>query len=343
MIRPRSGQVLVKAPLILILFLVFAALAVDTGFVHLRRATAQTASEAVALAAAQRASSSLLSTYGAVNLRSLESNAAFRAAMNNLASLNSPGCDAPVYEWGVWSVSSGFRAEPAAGSSELKSALRVTVRQTQPSFFRGLSRVVAGRATVVWTPYGDVWPMAVSSTSDFTPREVTFGPETTNNAPGSKGWLSFSGENNVPALEVYLAGGPYTSARPSPWTTSLALNQISSDAYTLLNGRTGAYIEIKGEPGLKHGVDDVLIAEVNAQIVVLIPIWDSVTGNGANTVYRIVGLVPIQLKSYTKSGGNYIITGRILSEGPIWFPANRNVAQALLERAKPALDLTMVE
>lgn len=349
----RRGQVLLKAPFLLIVFLGFAAFAVDTGFVHLRRATAQSAAESVALAAAYRASASRQSSYGG-SFPTVEASAA------PLAQLNAAGCRAPIFEWGVWSTAKGFQLQPVDGGgtplSGLKSAVRVSVSYDQPMFFGGVFgrrvRSVLGRAVVTWTPYGDVWPVALASRTDFTAgRIITFGVDPSNivavqadpfvNVPGNKGWLAFNTSTNAPDLETYTDGGPYGPGIPSPWVATTALNQTSSAPFQLATGQQGASIVIEGTPGLKAALKRNVSAQVNAGSVVLIPIYDSATGQGSHADYKIVGLVPVQLiPPYVDLD---LIRARVLSQGAYWFPPNTNIAAAFQNWMNPAVDLTMVE
>jgi hypothetical protein len=351
----RKGQILVKMPLLLVAMVGFAALAVDVGFSHLRKSQVQGAAEAVALAAGYRASTGRYSSYDGV-LPEVE------AAAADLAALNAPGCNAPIYQWGTWDSQTGFNVPTGA---HMRSALRVTVAYDQPRFFSALfdgsQKTIWAEATVVWTPYGDVWPMTIASTTDLTPGGViVFGPETTNNVPGNKGWLSFNNTNNVPDLEIYLAGGPYTGSgqggggakggngngngnggggdedpeipdvtgAPNPWVSIAALNQVSSEEVTLNNGQQGAYIWISGDPGLKHGTDDLVRAQCEAKMVVIVPIWDDAVGQGSHAAYKVVGLVPVQLLGHARRGVSNEVTARILRQGAFWFPAEENISQA---------------
>jgi hypothetical protein len=339
----RRGQILIKAPLLVIAFLGFAAFAVDVGFLHLRRATVQSAAESVALAAAYRASDSRQSSYGGFP--------AIETAAGDLAALNAPGCDAPVFEWGNWSTKTGFH-QPSG--SRIASAVRVTVTQNQAMFFSRVFQrtdtVVTGQAVVVWTPYGDVWPLAIRSNMPMASGlNFNFGPTPKNiksvkdgdPIPGNKGWLAFNTDTNTVSVNTYLDGGPYDEVRPSPWVTSDALNQVTTEAYGLENGSLGAHIMIEGTPGLKAASEKIVEAQVSAGAVVLIPVFDSAILHGSHSEYRIVGLVPVQLvPPYTDLDD---IRAKVLSQGVYWFPPTTNVADRFREWMQPSRDLVMVE
>jgi hypothetical protein len=332
----RNGSILVKMPVLIIAFLGFTGLAVDVGFIQLRRTTVQTAAEATAFSAAYKASAELYWTYGAQNLADVEAHAA------PLAALNAPGCEAPVFEWGNWDRATGFHDEAGSG---LCSALRVKVPIQQPRLFTALflpndPRVV-GQATVVFTPYGDVWPLCISSTTPMTGGGILeFGPDSKNNAPGNKGWLAFNGDvNNIP-MRIYLDGGPYTADIPSPWVTTLALDQMPV-LRDLQTGTTGGGIDVGGTTGLKHTLEANVLAQITAGSVVLIPIWDAVEGVGSNVTYKIVGLVPIQLLTpYTDLDA---MRARILTDGPIWFVPDEKPIETVRKQYKPSQQIVMVE
>lgn len=337
--RWRKGSILVKAPFLLILFLGFTALAVDTGFVHLKRAMVQTAAESVAFSAAYKASASFLPTYDGVNL---DGAAAYAAP---LAQANAPGCQPPQFEWGNWSRALGFYVST---TSHLRNAVRVTVRMRTPRFFSALALrrdpEVVGRATVVFLPYGDVWPLAVSSTTTMNAGGILyFGADSANNAPGNKGWLSFNGDVNSTVLRVYLDAGPYTSAIPSAWYSTSGFYQIPGPDGTLANGILGTDVDIYGTTGLKTTLYANAQAQIAAGAIVMIPIWDTVQGNGSNAYYTVAGVVPIQLVPGTEGDGLSHIQGVIASDGPIWFVPGELPIETVRKRFKPYQNLTLVE
>jgi len=332
----RKGAILVIMVILFIVSLGFAALAVDIGFLHLQKARAQTAAEAVVLSAVRKACADLVAASDD-NLPGLENHASV------LAPMNAPGCNTPVFEWGIWSPATGFR--PAV-STQIRSALRVTVTIDQPWLFGRIMKSddnrLTGRSTAVWTPYGSVCPMGICSKTNLSPNaSFRFGPTVANVAPGNKCWLGFNQSVNSDDLRVYMHGGPYDEDHPAPWQTPLAFNQVSSAEYLLNCHRMGAAVNIGGAPGAMTTLSEEVSNQVNAGLVVVVPIWDDAVEQGANVLYSIVGVAAVQLIGPFTGLNN--IQAKVLPEGPVWFEPTQNVAESVKLKMRPGAGISVVE
>jgi hypothetical protein len=106
-------------------------------------------------------------------------------------------------------------------------------------------------------------------------------------APGAFGMLNLQGGN----------GTPGTSAEAS-WILS------GFDKYLPL----GTY---NSDPGAKFASGGQIQSALNARLgtVLLFPVFDTLTGNGSNAQYNIIGWVGFYLTGYTAQGNNATLTG----------------------------------
>jgi len=102
--------------------------------------------------------------------------------------------------------------------------------------------------------------------------------------PGNFGWLSWTGNPDVPTLVQSLTppGDSYTYVNP---------NDLDDDALT-----TGDWVY--GKPGVSNAkaVRDAL--DTLKDIVITIPVWDVAEGEGSNLTYRTVGFARVQITDY---------------------------------------------
>jgi hypothetical protein len=110
--------------------------------------------------------------------------------------------------------------------------------------------------------------------------------------PGNFGWLTWNGNNNVPALVASLT---------PPGNSHIYENPNDPDDHIV---SIGDWVE--GKPGVSNasGVRNALDNLIGMEIVV--PIWDVTQGSGANTVYRVVGFARVRLLDYHLPGQDRI-------------------------------------
>ncbi|MCL4266513.1 MAG: VWA domain-containing protein [Anaerolineae bacterium] len=113
--------------------------------------------------------------------------------------------------------------------------------------------------------------------------------------PGNFGWLTWDGNNSVPALVASLT---------PPGNSYLYINPNDPNDHLISVGDW-----VQGRPGVAKSrqiVDalDVLVKTEGLNIIV--PVWDEVSNNGANTVYRVVDFAIVHLTDYHLPGQNSI-------------------------------------
>ncbi len=102
--------------------------------------------------------------------------------------------------------------------------------------------------------------------------------------PGNFGWLTWTGDNSVPALAASLT---------PPGNSHTYINPYDPNDHTV---SVDDWVE--GKPGVSNArsVRDALDTLMTMDIT--IPVWDNVTGGGANANYQVSAFVSIRLLSY---------------------------------------------
>ena len=195
---------------------------------------------------------------------------------------------------------SGF--DPGAGGADLwPFTVSLTYYNTQ---------VAAGSDLYTY----DVDVDSVQSGGDNMP-EVNIYP--TNLAPGNFGLLNIGvGNQGTPALQDHIENGV---------PPEHVENEIGTSELTFYDsdGQPETY-NITGNPGLKASLEKAIQERIGD--IVAIPVHDQVTGNGANSVYRIIEIrfarvMDVKLQGSSKSQGlwlqpvSYSGAGVIISAG----------------------------
>lgn len=108
--------------------------------------------------------------------------------------------------------------------------------------------------------------------------------------PGNFGWLSWNGDNSVPAL---------VTALTPPGASAAYTNPNDANDHSLSVGDW-----VKGLPGVKNSQQvRQALDSLKAQLIT-VPVWDQVQGEGNNTQYRVSGYAQVQLTGYDLSGQN---------------------------------------
>ncbi|MCB8978743.1 MAG: tandem-95 repeat protein [Ardenticatenaceae bacterium] len=110
--------------------------------------------------------------------------------------------------------------------------------------------------------------------------------------PGNFGWLTWNGDNSVPAL---------VSSLTMPGNSHIYVNPNDPNDHVV---SIGDWVE--GKPGVSNSkkVRNALDALIGENIVV--PVWSASEGSGANTVYLISGFAEVQLVDYQLPGQDSI-------------------------------------
>ena len=127
---------------------------------------------------------------------------------------------------------------------------------------------------------------------------------------GNFGWLTWAGDNGVPALVAALTP-PGTSA-----------SYVDPDDPA--DRRVSVGDRVRGRPGVANSkqVRDALDALKLADVAV--PTWDAATGNGANVTYRVANFALLRLLDYQLPGQNRI-TARFLGRRECSPPAEGRI------------------
>ncbi|MCI0393414.1 MAG: tandem-95 repeat protein [Chloroflexi bacterium] len=106
--------------------------------------------------------------------------------------------------------------------------------------------------------------------------------------PANFGWLTWTGNNNIPALVASLI----------PPGNSYLYNNPDDPGDHIVS--IGDWVE--GKPGVSNAqeVRDALDMLIGLEIIV--PVWDEVQGSGANAEYRIAGFARVKLLDYSLPG-----------------------------------------
>lgn len=110
--------------------------------------------------------------------------------------------------------------------------------------------------------------------------------------PGNFGWLTWNGDNSVPALVASLT---------MPGNSHIYLNPHDPTDHVVSIGDW-----VKGKPGMSNSkkIRNALDALIGENIIV--PIWNSSEGTGARPLYSISGFAEVQLVDYQLPGQDII-------------------------------------
>jgi hypothetical protein len=274
-LRGESGQVLALMVGFLVVMLGLAAAVLDVGSWYETKRQLQASADAAALAGAQALPAS----------PGMASSLALQYAAANGGGITPAGV----------AVSSGLSAS---------DTITVHAETTEPGLFSkvlGITTVEIGAtatARVALPAEAEyVAPMVVSDQHPLLggPGCPCFGQETSlpfgsTGAPGAFGMLNLDGGN-----------GTVGASSEAAWILD------GYDQYLPL----GYY---NSDPGAKFSsatIQNALQARIGS--VLLFPVFDTLTGNGQNAQYLIVGWVGFQLDSYTVHGNTATLTGAFMT------------------------------
>lgn len=102
--------------------------------------------------------------------------------------------------------------------------------------------------------------------------------------PGNFGWLTWSGGNGVPTLVASLT---------PPGNSHTYVNPHNSSDHTV---SVGDWIE--GKPGVSNAKAVRKALDELKNIDIVVPVWDTTQGNGANTIYQVSGFAKVRILDY---------------------------------------------
>lgn len=110
--------------------------------------------------------------------------------------------------------------------------------------------------------------------------------------PGNFGWLTWAGAPNVPTLVLSLTppGNSQTYSNPNqPTDTVVSIGDW-----------------VQGSPGVSNASNVRAALDVLKTINITVPVWDQASGNGNNSLYRVVNFAVVRITDYQLPNQNRI-------------------------------------
>ncbi|MFP4176132.1 MAG: pilus assembly protein TadG-related protein [Planctomycetota bacterium] len=299
----RKGQILVIAAVALVVLGLTSALMVDLGFWFKTEADLQNAADA-----AGRAAIFELMDQRSAGKSEAEARTAAAQEARDIASINHPPARTEV-EFGTYAgepkqfttvdppttataVSTHVARDSQTGSTPLTPFFASLaglhrIEAAGNTVCQGANDIIGMRSGSGLRPFGipeeDVkdWSYGDSITVP-----VPDQPAHPNSAPGNWGWLDIDGgSKGVPEMKEWIEDG---------YDEEIVLNTSDED------GTTCTFME--GSPGLRSTLKNSIDQIVGEDVVCFI--YDDVSGQGANTKYRIVGFVAMRITDVQWGQGN---------------------------------------
>lgn len=255
--RTQAGQAMPFFAIVLVGLLLFAGLAVDTGYAFVNRRDAQNAADLAALAGTKVIADFYVSNPGLTGA-DVYSQIATSVQENCTATGNAcTGWSAAYVDNTLAPIAPVTNSGGIPGGAQ---GVQVTTAKQPPTFFLNLPPVnqthwsigataTALTASVQGLPPGQVLPIAANPPHNYTPGQLVNLTDGSMNGPGNFGWLSWSGPPSEPNLATSLC---------TPNNPYLAFPAL-----------------VTGDPGQKNGkaVRACLQQWVTSGTVVYIPLW----------------------------------------------------------------------
>jgi hypothetical protein len=139
----------------------------------------------------------------------------------------------------------------------------------------------------------NLYPLALSADvlAGAVPGDIL--PDILNGSqPGNFGWLTWTGDNGVPALVASLTppGNSHTYVNPDD----------PGDHFV----SAGDWIH--GKPGVSNAQKIRQALDTLMGVEIVVPVWDSVQGSGANTLYQASAFATVRILGYDLPGQDRI-------------------------------------
>ncbi len=328
----RRGTIAVMSAFLLVPLMGLIALGIDYGYLRAVQVDLQRAADAAALAAAQDLAPD---ASGNQDLYSVTETLREFVKQNVKRSTDFTVLDSDI-EIGRYDTSSGTAATIAAGSSGVADAVRVTLRRDNsangevPLFFARVIGIPASPVVVTATAYlpparriragtgilpfsipVDVW-----SSQDVGDTWSIYGDgkltdDGGNPIPGNWGTLDIGASNNSTSdLSNQILDG----LRQEDLDALYAEGRIPTNEFI----DAGTSFSANGDPGLSSGIKNA-VQQVES-MTKLVPIYDSVSGQGANVEFHVVGWGAVQVvdslwggskNTYVKIKKGYLYDGHL--------------------------------
>jgi hypothetical protein len=317
MFKKEKGQAIVILAVAIVVLLAFVALAIDAGNGYTAKRQTQNAVDAAALAGARQ----IVLECARQGENPGPNEAEIRNRVSQMVQANSSGATFHAYYVGADGARLSENEVGTLGAVPCNCPTRgqgveVVASNSTTSFFAGLiGKPTLDVQATAKARYGAV-RQVTSGLYPFTRRMGSFEYNQTvtlrfldnaDEAPGNFGWLTWDGQNNIPALgesltppgnsELY-----YNPGVPPDWSADTNDHAIDIGKW------------LQGAPGNKNS------AEVRAQLDwhianqtdMIIPLYDEVAGEGSHMNYKIAGFAAFKIESYDFGGQNKAITGKFV-------------------------------
>jgi len=317
--KSENGQAIVILAIGLVVLLIFSALAIDAGSAYTAKREAQNAVDAAVLAGTRQLV--IECSYQGTPAGSSESN--IRNKIASMATANNADGTLQAY----YTDDSGNRlsdnevgtlgAVPCGCGAGSARGIEVTASKVSPSFFSGLigqeSIEVKATAKARYAPVANVGTGLYPFTRQHDPNLVYNQSVTLRivdePSPGNFGWLTWNGETNVPKLAASLeAPGDAAEFYYNPGTPDNGWTADHSDKLI----QVGKWVQ--GATGNMNSsqVRGWLDWHIANQDVMVIPLYETGIGQGANYNYKVASFAGFVLESYDLTGQNKSMTGRFV-------------------------------
>lgn len=311
--KNENGQGIVMLALLLVVLLVFAALAIDAGNAYTEKREAQNAADAAAMAGARQLVLECSKQDQVANDPNYHGSGAVAAniatQVTQMAAANAQNATVTVYYINAGGARMG-QVQPPVPCTCANGAkgVEVTVKSSTSSFLAGLmgkptlgvEATAKARFGQVAQASGGLYPVTrrMPSSTD----QIVLGQPVElrdEGVTGNFGWLTWAGSPNAPTLR--------TSMTP-PGDSQTYVNPHDSNDHTI---NLGDWIE--GATGNMHTLAAILDQYwVNTDRVMVIPLFDGTEGQGANFNYRAAGFAAFKITGYTLGGNNKHIDGQFV-------------------------------
>ena len=306
--RKRKGQVIILAPVIVLVLGGIASLATDIGMMFVMEAQLQNAADASALAAtqvlvAQRSGGTAESQARATALAEAET---FLTENSSTAGM--------ALEFGTWD-GSVFTALP---SSTAATAIRVVTDRSEDAPGGPLDLFFA---SLIGISSCDMEASAICETNSFIQSIVAnLSPFAVPEAgiPGIGETMTFypAGEGNGNNGNNGNSGGQTSSGNWGLLDLNGGSNSTTELRGWILNGYDGefsigpdGYVWLEGDTGFRATLETEIRSRIGDQLIMLI--YDQVTGQGSNTQYRCIGFLLATILDCELNGNNKFATCRV--------------------------------
>jgi len=321
--KHEKGQAAVILAVALVALLAFAALAIDAGAAYAARREAQNAADAAAMAGARQ----VVLECGKENPNATE----ILNQVQKLSSANTEGTTEASYliDQGDPVAINPLSPVPCGCGAGRAIGVQAVVEKDNPSFFA----IVFGRSSTKVKVEARAAFGSVTNVSEglypLTRRNIPLAfdqvfqlrllDKDVDTLPGAFGWLTWDGQNNVPALE--------TSLEP-PGNSNIYYNPGTPE-----NGWTANYDDhliavgkwVQGAPGNKNSsqvrdqLDDHFLPQPDrtpddhpTRNIMVIPFYDAVANQGSNANYRVASFAAYWLEAYDFQGNDKYATGKFV-------------------------------